>query len=122
MAFSLLYKSTILRNKQSSRKGLAMNAAVARLLADESGFIVSAELILIATIGVLAMVVGLSEVALNINNELEDVASAFGAMNQSFQANGTSGHSGKNKGSRNSDNTDFCDGKSITSVSPTGEQ
>ena len=99
-----------------------MNAAVARLIADESGFIVSAELILIATIGVLAMVVGLSEVALNVNNELEDVASAFGAMNQSFKANGMSGHGGKNSGSRNRDHSDFCDGQGITSVSPTGEQ
>ena len=97
-----------------------MNAAVARLIADESGFIVSAELILIGTIAVLAMVVGLSEVALSINNELEDVASAFGAVNQSFHANGASGHGGKNNGSRNQDSSDFCDGKGITSVSPTG--
>ena len=92
------------------------------LLNDESGVIISAELVLVLTIAVLAMVVGLSEVALNINNELEDVASAFGAMNQSFKANGMSGHGGRNNGSRNRDSSDFCDGKSITSVSPTGEQ
>jgi hypothetical protein len=66
------------------------------------------------------MVVGLSEVALNINNELEDVASAFGAMNQSFKANGMNGHGGRNSGSRFGDGNDFCDGKSITSVSPNG--
>ena len=52
---------------------------------DEAGFIVSAELVLIATIAVLAMVVGLSEVANALNQELEDVASAFGSVNQSFR-------------------------------------
>ena len=41
-----------------------------KLIHDEAGFIVSAELVLVATVGVLAMVVGLSEVALNVNNEL----------------------------------------------------
>ena len=97
-----------------------MNALTTRLINDESGFIISAELILIGTVAVLAMVVGLSEVAMNINKELEDVASAFGAMNQSFRANGTSGHGGQNRGSSFGDQSDFCDGNSITSVSPNG--
>ena len=52
---------------------------------EEAGFVVTAELILIATIAVLAMVVGLTEVAFGINQELEDTASAFGAVNQSFR-------------------------------------
>ena len=37
----------------------------AKLANDEAGFIVSAELVLVATIAVLAMVVGLSELAPN---------------------------------------------------------
>lgn len=101
-------------------RDLAMNAVAARLIADESGFILSAELILIGTIAVLAMVVGLSEVALNINNELEDVASAFGAVNQSFRANGMSGHGGSNSGSNFGDQSDFCDGNNVSGVSPNG--
>ena len=44
---------------------------------DEAGFIVSAELVLVASIAVLGLIVGLSEVSLNVNNELEDVGSAF---------------------------------------------
>ena len=36
----------------------------AALINDESGFIVSAELVLVSTIAVLGMIVGLSEVAL----------------------------------------------------------
>ena len=62
-----------------------MTIAFAKTLAsrfwnDQHGFIVSAELMLVSTIAVLSMVVGLSEVAFNINNELEDVGSAFGAI------------------------------------------
>ncbi len=97
-----------------------MNAVIANLINDEAGFILSAELILIGTIAVLAMVVGLSEVSMNINKELEDVASAFGSVNQSFRANGMNGHGGSNSGSSFGDQTDFCDGNSITSVSPNG--
>ena len=54
-----------------------MNTLLAQLMADEAGFIVSAELVLVATILVLGMIVGLSEVANGINQELEDVGSAF---------------------------------------------
>ena len=46
------------------------------LLNDENGFIVSAELIIVATIVVLSMAVGLSEISFSVNNELEDVGSA----------------------------------------------
>ncbi|MFT5092915.1 MAG: hypothetical protein ACI8P0_005766 [Planctomycetaceae bacterium] len=81
-----------------------------KLINDETGFIVSAELILVATIAVLGVVVGLSEIAYGINNELEDVASAFGSVNQSFYVNGV--HSeGKacTAGSEFNDSEDTCD-------------
>lgn len=55
------------------------------LYQDEAGFIVSAELILIATITVIASVVGLAEVSNSINNELQDVADAFDSVNQSYR-------------------------------------
>lgn len=78
---------------------------------DEAGFIVSAELILIATIAVLGLVVGLSEVSWGINEELEDVGSAFGSVNQSFQYNGVRGHKGSAAGSSFGDQRDYCDGQ-----------
>ncbi len=53
------------------------------LFNDENGFVVSAELILVATIVVLGLVVALSEVRQAVSEELEDVAAAIGAMNQS---------------------------------------
>lgn len=80
------------------------------LLNDEAGFIVSAELVLIATIAVLGLIVGLSEVALNVNNELEDVGSAFSSMNQSYHAQCSGGHKGWKSGSGYQDRAEFCDG------------
>ena len=88
-----------------------MNAALFSLLNDEAGFIVSAELVLVATIAVLGLVVGLSEVALNINNELEDVGAAFQNMNQSYKVKGLHGHKGSTAESSFNDNHDFCAGE-----------
>ena len=80
-----------------------------QLYRDEAGFIVSAELVLVATIGVLAMIVGLSEVAWGVNEELEDVGSAYGTMNQSYHYRGTAGYKGAVSGSLFRDFYDECD-------------
>lgn len=80
------------------------------LLNDEAGFIVSAELVLVATICVLGMILGLSEVALNVNNELEDVGSAFSRLNQSYKAECSHGHKGWTSGGSYWDQAEFCDG------------
>ena len=99
-----------------------MTTLFTKLINDEAGFIVSAELVLIATIGVLAMVVGLSEVALNVNNELEDVGSAFGSINQSMHVQGICGHQGRSGGSCFTDKSDFCDNAGdIQSAGANGE-
>lgn len=89
-----------------------------KLFNDESGVIISAELALVLTIAVLAMVVGLSEVAVSINKELNDLSNAFGAMSQSygftgFVATKTKGGNTVNKsyvaGSAWTDGHDDCD-------------
>ena len=54
------------------------------LLKDESGFIVSMEMVLVATVAVIGLVVGLSEVAVAVNTELNDVSNAIGALQQSY--------------------------------------
>ena len=90
----------------------------ARLFHDQHGFIVSAELVLVATIAVLAMVVGLSEVALNVNHELEDVASAFGSLNQSFHVQGQRGCKSFAAGSCYHDQADNCDSQGDISCGP----
>ena len=51
---------------------------------DENGFIVSAELVLVSTIVVIGMIVGLTELSYNVNEELEDVGSAIGGINQTL--------------------------------------
>ena len=65
-----------------------------QLMNDDAGFIVSSELILVATIAVLSMLVGLSEVSNNINQELEDVGSAFSCIDQSYSYELNSGCKG----------------------------
>jgi len=86
-----------------------MKTMIAAFVRDEAGFIVSAELILVATIAVLSLVVGLSELANNINQELEDVGAAFAKINQSYRYNGLCGHKGHWTGSKFNDNNDECD-------------
>ena len=81
---------------------------------DEAGLIISAELVLVLTIGVLAMIVGLSEVAVAINTELNDISNAIGAINQSYSYTGFASYGdGKLKsavaGSTFQDAIDNCD-------------
>ena len=86
-----------------------MRSIFTALFNDESGFIISAELVLVATIGVLSLIVGLSEVAFNINQELEDVGSAFGSLNQSYCLQGMKGCKAHTPGSKFQDDYDDCD-------------
>ena len=87
-----------------------MNNIASKLWQDENGFIVSAELILVSTVLVLGMVVGLAEVSHAVNQELEDVASAFGSINQSYRYQGLfSEDKAYIGGSGFDDHSDFCD-------------
>jgi len=54
----------------------------------QAGFIVSAELMLIATILVIGMIVGLVAIRDAVNAELNDTAEALGAMDQSYYFDG----------------------------------
>ena len=99
-----------------------MKTIALKLWTEESGFVVSAELILIATIAVLSMVVGLSEVAYGVVQELEDTGSAFGAINQSFRYTGLCGHAGNTAGTAFTDLADFCDkAGDVVGTQPTAE-
>lgn len=100
-----------------------MRTLLFQLLNDEAGFLVSAELVLVATIGVLGLTVGLSEVAFNVNQELEDVGSAIANLNQSYRFNGTDGTKGRSYGSQYADQRDAgdCDCDIVCNVAPTGE-
>ena len=76
---------------------------------DEAGFIVSAELVLIATILVLGMIVGLVSVRDQVVQELGDIALAIGVINQSYSFSGITGHTSSTAGSMMDDASDVCD-------------
>lgn len=76
---------------------------------DETGFIISAELVLIATILVIGLIVGLSEVQTAIVHELNDFSNAIGALNQSYSFHGFTGCKSFTFGSHYQDNLDVCD-------------
>ncbi len=87
-----------------------MLALMNDLWSDDKGFLVSAELALILTIGVIAVVVGIHAVAGSVNHELNDVAGAIGALDQSYRYDGfvSPGHSYVG-GSGYHDAADDCD-------------
>lgn len=55
-----------------------------RLLKDETGVIISSELALVSTVGVLGMVVGLESVSTAVTQELTDLSSAYRSLNQTY--------------------------------------
>jgi hypothetical protein len=55
---------------------------------DQTGFIISAELVLISTLLVLGLIVGLTSVQSAVVGELNDVGAAIGSLNQSYSYNG----------------------------------
>jgi hypothetical protein len=89
-----------------------------RLWSDELGFVVSAELILVATILVLGMIVGLVSLRDQIVQELGDVAAAFSQLNQSYSFSGVTGHTASTAGSQFLDQTDFCDATPDAAAAP----
>ncbi|WP_437191807.1 hypothetical protein [Planctomicrobium sp. SH527] len=61
---------------------------ITAFLNDDTGFIVSAELVIIATLAVLGMIVGFSQVQNAVVSEMSDVSHALGALNQSYYYSG----------------------------------
>jgi len=86
-----------------------MKNLLTRFWRDDAGFVVSSELVLVATILVIGMIAGLTTLRDGVVQELGDVASAFGAVSQTYQYNGVQGHSGATAGSTYVDQLDFCD-------------
>jgi len=82
-----------------------------KLWNDEAGFVISAELVLVLTIGVLAMVVGLNAVSKAVVMELNDVSNAIGAIDQSYFYTGllNSHYNAGVPGSAYLDSQDECD-------------
>jgi len=80
-----------------------------KLWNDEAGFVVSAELVLIATIVVIGLVVGLTSLRNQVVQELVDVGQAIGSMSQSYALAGTKKCGvAWSDGSSYTDKVDFC--------------
>jgi Flp pilus assembly pilin Flp len=73
------------------REERTMRSVLLRLWRDDSGALLSFEWILLATILVLAMVVGLKSVQQAVLNEFQDLAAAIGALNQTYLVKGVEG-------------------------------
>lgn len=87
-----------------------------RLIREEAGFIVSTELVLIATLLVIGVIVGLSEVQHAVVSELNDVGDGIGSLNQSYMFSGFSSYKRHGRGvkaifagSHFRDHQDECD-------------
>lgn len=80
---------------------------------DEDGFLISAELVIIATLLVLGLIVGFVQVQVALLGELGDIACAIGSFNQSFSVPTTQVVKGTHiitvGGSSFRDETDQCD-------------
>lgn len=76
---------------------------------DDKGFVVSIELVLIATIAVIGLITGLTAVRDGVVSELSDVAGAVQDINQSYTINGVVGHSAATAGMDFLDDNDHCD-------------
>lgn len=82
---------------------------IKRLWRDDAGFVVSMELVMVATIAVLGLVVGMTAIRDATISELSDVAGAFQDLNQSYVWRGVQGHSAATSGSDYTDQLDYCD-------------
>ena len=80
-----------------------------KLWNDEAGAIVSAELVLVATILVIGVVTGLSSVRDAVVTELADVGAAIGNVDQSYTVHGSTSHSAATARFGFEDRLDFCD-------------
>lgn len=85
-----------------------------KLMNDEAGFIISAELMLIISLGFTAAAVGAAAIRDALVNEMNDVSHAIGAVDQTFKVTGVAkakgtGFHGTTAGFGFDDDGDDCD-------------
>lgn len=86
-----------------------MKVVLSRLWSEQQGAIISAEIVLVASILVLGVVVGLASLRDSVVTELADVGQAIGNLDQSFSFSGVMGHHVFTGGGFFFDTFDFCD-------------
>lgn len=99
---------------------------------NQSGFIVSIELLFIIVFVVMGVVIGWTSIKDAMVNELVDTARAIDSLNQSYSFAGMTSHSGSVSGSDYTDQIDYCQdiadldptlatGRCVNFVAPTNE-
>lgn len=86
-----------------------MKKILHRLWAEQTGAVVSAEIMLVATILVIGVIVGLKSVRDSVVTELADVAQAVANINQSYCYTSVTGHGASSGGGHYQDGQDYCD-------------
>jgi Flp pilus assembly pilin Flp len=89
--------------------GVTMKSAIRKFWNDEAGFVISVELILIATILVIGLVTGWAMLRDAVLAELADTAAAIGTTNQSFAYSGVTYGGGTGAGAASSAGGNFTD-------------
>lgn len=90
------------------------------LLRDESGFLLSSEFVIIATMMICCAVVGFVSIRDSLVLEMHDVSEAIGAVSQSYhipgirKARGDGGYHGSCSGFGYNDDSDSCDCSGIS--------
>lgn len=95
----------------AARIGLSglVRRAAKQLVVDDRGFVVSAELVMVASVSIVGLLVGLSAVRDGIVSELSDVGGSLQDSNQSYSLDGVVAHNANTAGFNYLDGTDECD-------------
>jgi hypothetical protein len=86
-----------------------MKQKLERLWNEDDGFVLSTEMVLYGTVGVVGVTAGYAALRDSVNSELNDVAKAIGCLDQSYWFSPVVGHSAWSAGSAYYDRADFCD-------------
>lgn len=86
-----------------------MKTFCVKLWQDETGFVISSEMVFIATIVVIGMVTGLATVRDQVALELADIADAVSELDQSYSYAAVTATVGSVAGSSFNDQPDFCE-------------
>ncbi len=97
------------REQQYANRDLDLWRNLGGFWRDETGFVISTELIFVATIVVIGMVTGLTTVRDQVSLELADVADAVSELDQSFSYAAVTATVGSVAGSSFNDQPDFCE-------------
>lgn len=86
-----------------------MRQLLSRLWSDDAGFVVSTELVLVATLLVVGVTIGQVTLRDTVIAELADTSDMINNINQSYSYSSVTGHSSSVAGSSMNDVQDFCE-------------